>query len=143
MSIQVSTKAAGGTVLATASIPDASPAGYETPLNLKWNPREQSTQTVIIPIGESWTFIDLYVINSAGAGTDVQPTIEIKKDQDRVLDYSEYLDAVQVGSNQRPNGLHGFLTYEGASQLSMKVITTELAAAARTIKAFVPYEKNA
>ena len=137
-----SLKAAGGNIIASNAIADAAAAGTISVMNLQWNPRITAAVEVIIPTAEAWMLVDCYVDSAAGGGTDVNPQIEVKKDNDRLLDTTQRLNSVIVTSNQRPNGLHGNLLFEGGSHMTMNSITSVLAAAARTITAIFPYEKQ-
>ena len=137
-----SVKAAGGNILATASYASGDDAGTIKAMNLQWNPRLTAAAEIIIPTSESWMLVDLYANSAADAGTDVNPQIELRKDNDRLLDTSQFLETVIVTSNQRPNGLHGNLVYEGGSHMTANSISSEDAAAARSVKAVIPYEKQ-
>lgn len=135
-------KAAGGSIIATASVANADPAASIYPMSLQWTPSIAAASEIIIPAQELWTLKDLYVTSSENAGMDIIPQINIKKDNDRLLDTSEYLDVVLVTSNSRPNGLHANLEFEGASHMTMDLITSVVAGAARAVRAIVPYEKS-
>lgn len=137
-----SLKAAGGNITATNDIANAAAAGTISAMSLQWNPRITAAVEVIIPTAEVWMLIDCYVDSAADAGTDVFPQIECKKDNDRLLDTTNRLNSVILTSNQRPNGLHGNLIYEGGSHMTMNSITSKVAAAARSIIAIFPYEKQ-
>jgi len=135
-------KAAGGSIIATATVPNATAAASILPMNLQWTPSIGAANEIIIPAQELWLLKDLYVTSSANAGTDIIPQINIKKDNDRLLDSSEYLDVVLVTSNSRPNGLHANLEFEGASHMTMDLVTSVVAGAERAVRAIIPYEKS-
>lgn len=137
-----STKAAGGNVLITGSAANALAAGSIIQASLQWTPRITAATEIIIPTSELWLLTDLYVNNAAGAGTDINPQVLFYKDNDRLLDSSHYLLSVLVSSNQRPNGLHGNLQYEGGSHMTATLLTSVVAGAARTVLAIAPYEKS-
>lgn len=137
-----SLKSAGGSIIATADIANAAAAGTIAAMDLSWNPRGDKQKEIILPTSEAWMLVDCYVDSSAGAGTDVNPVIEIRKDQDRLLDTSQRLNSVLVTSNQRPNGLHGNLLFEGGSHMTMTAITTNDSGGARNINAIFPFEKQ-
>ncbi|MDA8030472.1 MAG: hypothetical protein MPJ22_00385 [Pirellulales bacterium] len=139
----VSTKAAGGNLRITASIASGATGGTVVPADLEWSSRIGTAKEIIIPTSEEWLLTDLFCNSATDAGVDVLPVVEFKKDNDRLLDTSQLLNVVVVTSNQRPNGLHGNLSYEGGSHMSAQILTSETAAAARSIKAIAPYEKNA
>ena len=77
-----SVKAAGGNILATASYASGDDAGTIKAMNLQWNPRLTAAAEIIIPTSESWMLVDLYANSAADAGTDVNPQIELRKDND-------------------------------------------------------------
>lgn len=135
-------KAAGGNIEVSATAANGAAAGTIYAADLQWNPRLSSVKEIIIPISESWMLTDLYAASAVDAGTDTNPQLEFRKDNDRLLDTSQRLALVIVTSNQRPNGLHGNLLYEGGSHMTSNVITTAAAAAERSIKAIAPYEKS-
>lgn len=137
-----SLKAAGGNIAATAAVANAAAAGTITAMSLQWNPRITATIEVIIPTAEVWMLIDCYAASSADAGVETNPQIEVKKDNDRLLDTTNRLSSVILTSQQRPNGLHGNLLFEGGSHMTMNLITSKVATAARSIEAIFPYEKQ-
>ncbi len=139
---QTSFKSAGGTIICKASFASGDAAGTEEIADMTWSARLGSQKEIIIPTSESWMLTDLYTNSSTTAGTDVNPQIEIRKDNDRLLDTSNFLDSITVGSNQRPNGLHGNLIFEGGSHMTMTAISSAAAAAARSTSWLVPYEKQ-
>ncbi|MDA8040855.1 MAG: hypothetical protein MPJ22_00335 [Pirellulales bacterium] len=143
MSAIVSTKAAGGNILLTCAYASSAAAGTVVPMDLQWSPRIGAQKEIIIPTSEEWLLVDLYVNSATDAGVDVNPQVEFKKDNDRLLDTSNFLNTVIVTSNQRPNGLHGNLSYQGGSHMSAQAISSAEAGAARSIKCVAPYEKNA
>ena len=134
--------AAGGNIQLTAAIANAAPAGTIASMNLQWSARIAAAAEIIIPTAETWMLVDLYANSATDAGTDVNPQIEIRKDNDRLLDTSQFLNTVLVTSNQRPNGLHGNLVFEGGSHMTANAITSVVAGAARNILAITPYEKQ-
>ena len=138
----VSTKAAGGNIVATATIANAAPAGTIVAMQLQWNPRISAAFEIIIPTAESWMLTDLYYNSTIDAGTDVDSQIEIKKDNDRLLDTSKSANSIVVTSQQRPNGLNGNLVFEGGSHMTMNAITSVVAGAQRNLRAITPYEKQ-
>ena len=155
MSMMSPSKAAGGVILATALIPAGSaqskvPAGTKYDLNLKWNPDATPQTTIIIPANETWELKDLYLSTAlagpVAAGFNASQ-VKVKKDADRIMDYSEVLAAVITTNPGRPNGLHANITYEGASQLSAEIQTTaEMTIEANTpvtLIVLIPYEKHA
>ena len=155
MSMMSPSKAAGGVILATAVIPFTAgqkiPAGTKYDLNLKWNPDATPQKTIIIPANETWELKDLYLSTELVAGPLAMgfsaSQVKIKKDADRIMDYSEVLAAVITTNPGRPNGLHANITYEGASQLSAEIQTTaemtQAAAGSVTLIVLIPYEKHA
>ena len=138
-----STKSAGGNLQLSCNFANAAPAGTVIPMDLLWSSRIGSQKEIIIPTSEEWLLTDLFCNSATDAGTDVNPQVEFKKDNDRLLDTSQLLNTVIVTSNQRPNGLHGNLSYEGGSHMSAQAVSTKLAGGARSILAIAPYEKNA
>ena len=156
MSMMSPSKAAGGVILATATISIGSaagkiPAGTKYDLNLKWNPDATPQTTIIIPANETWELKDLYLSTELPGGPLAMgfsaSQVKIKKDADRIMDYSEVLAAVITTNPGRPNGLHANITYEGASQLSAEIQTTaEMDFSANqsvTLIVLIPYEKHA
>ena len=143
MSAIASTKSAGGNLQLSCAFANAAPVGTVVPMDLVWSARIGSQKEIIIPTSEEWLLVDLFCTSAANAGTDVVPAVEFKKDNDRLLDTSQLLSTVVVTSNQRPNGLHGNLSYEGGSHMSAQAVSTEVPQAARNVKAVAPYEKNA
>ena len=151
MSMMSPSKAAGGVILATADIPaGAIAAGTKFDLDLKWNPDATPQKTIIIPANETWELKDLYLsaaLPAAVLGALFNASqVKIKKDADRIMDYSEVLAAVITTNPGRPNGLHANITYEGASQLSAEIQTTgSIAAPGAAVKLIIliPYEKHA
>ena len=137
-----SLKAAGGNIRITGSVPDASAGGTIVQANLQWTPRVAAAAEIIIPTSELWLLTDLYVNSTANAGAETDPQINFYKDNDRLLDSSHYLLSVLVTSNQRPNGLHGNLQFEGGSHMSATFLTSVLSTAVRPIAALAPYEKS-
>ena len=137
-----SLKAAGGNVLITAAIPDATAAGSIIQASLQWTPRLVAAKEIIIPTSELWLLTDLYTNSTANAGDVTNPQVNFYKDNDRLLDSSHFLLSVLVTSNQRPNGLHGNLQYEGGSHMSATLLTSILAAKASPVLAIAPYEKS-
>lgn len=137
----VSGKAAGGNIDATGAFLNAALAGTIIALDLEWNARIGKEKEIIIPTAETWTLTDLYYASTAAAGTDVNPVIEVKKDNDRLLDTTNRALSLLVTSNQRPNGLHANLQFEGGSHMTMNAISNAIAGAARTITGTMPYEK--
>ena len=156
MSMMSPSKAAGGVILAQTSITFAAnekiPAGTKYDLDLKWNPDATPQTTIIIPANETWELKDLYLSTTLPPGVLAAgfsaSQVKIKKDADRIMDYSEVLAAVITTNPGRPNGLHANITYEGASQLSAEIQTTaemsngaQIATVLLTI--LIPYEKHA
>lgn len=137
-----SLKAAGGNIQIRATLANAAVAGTIAQASLQWTPRVAAAAEIIIPTSELWLLTDLYCNSTANAGTDVSPQVNFYKDNDRLLDSSHYLLSVLVTSNQRPNGLHGNLQYEGGSHMSATVLTSVVAGAARAVLAIAPYEKS-
>lgn len=142
MSAQTSLKAAGGNIIITAAYLNGATAGTIVAAELQWNARIPAAAEIIIPISEYWLLTDLFVNSSADAGTEINPQVEFRKDNDRLLDTSQFLDTVIVTSNQRPNGLHAGLGYEGGSHMTANMISSVAATAARSVKAVAPYEKT-
>lgn len=138
----VSTKAAGGNIAATVVLTNALAAGSIFPLELQWNPRVPAAVEIIIPTAESWMLTDLYFAGTEEAGDETNPQVEIKKDNDRLLDTSNKAASLLVTSTQRPNGLHGNLVFEGGSHMTMNVITSTLSTSAHNFDATIPYEKQ-
>ena len=139
----VNTKSAGGIIFATASVPNGAAAGSIIAMDLKWSPLVGSSKEVIIPANELWEIKDAYCISAADAGAaDVLPQVNLKKDNDRIMDTSEILDAVVVSNTSRPNGLHANVRYEGASHISADLIINDAASAAREIRVIFPFEKS-
>lgn len=140
---QTSLKAAGGNIIVTGSVPANAAAGTIIAADLQWNARIAAAPEIIIPISEYWLLTDLFVNTATEGGTAVAPQCEFRKDNDRLLDTSQFFTSVLVGSNQRPNGLHAGLGYEGGSHMTANLITSILnGAPVLPIKAIVPYEKT-
>lgn len=121
-------KAAGGVIRASVSIPGGTQPGTSLELDLKWNPDAAVSKMVVIPANEEWELKDLYTATQYGAEPVASAQVRIRKDADRILDYSEILASVYVGNPGRPNGLHANLTFAGASQMTMDLITGEAVA---------------
>ena len=139
----INTKSAGGIILATASIANGAAAGTITALDLKWSPLVGASKEVIIPANELWEIKDAYVITAVDAGSgDILPQVNLKKDNDRIMDTTEILDAIVISNTSRPNGLHANVRYEGASHISADVITNAAATAARALRIVFPFEKS-
>lgn len=121
-------KAAGGVIRATVNLVAGIAAGTSIPMDLKWNPDAAVEKLITIPANEEWELKDLYTsTNYAGAnGAIASAQLRIKKDADRILDYSEIVGSVWVGNPGRPNGLHANLTYAGASQMTFDLITGDV-----------------
>ncbi len=143
MSAQTSLKAAGGNIIISVALPSTTPAGSILGANLQWNARIPASAEIIIPISEYWLLTDLFVNSATDAGTEANPQVEFRKDNDRLLDTSQYLNVVTVTSAQRPNGLHAGLGYEGGSHMTANVITSVVVGGTdRAVRAIAPYEKT-
>ena len=137
-----SLKAAGGNLQIRAALTAALVAGSIVQASIQWTPRIAAANEIIIPTSELWLLTDLYTNSTANAGGEANPQVNFYKDNDRLLDSSHYLLSVLVTSNQRPNGLHGNLQYEGGSHMSATVLTSAADAAVQAVLAIAPYEKS-
>lgn len=140
--MSIAVKAAGGNIRVTATIPNATPAGRIIAASLQWTPVIPAAAEIIIPTQELWLLKDCYVTSDANAGGQTNPVLNIKKDNDRLLDTSEILNVVNVTSAQRPNGLHANLQFEGGTHMTIEAVIGVAATAARAISAIVPFEKS-
>ena len=139
----VNTKSAGGIIIATASVASGAAAGTISAMDLKWSPLVGASKEVIIPANELWEIKDAYVISATDAGSgDVIPQVNLKKDNDRIMDTTEILDAVVISNTSRPNGLHANVRYEGASHISADLITNKLSTGAANLRVIFPFEKS-
>ena len=139
----ISTKAAGGNISATTAVAIAAVAGDIIALDLQWNPRITKAREIIIPTAESWMLTDLYYASDLAAADPTNPVIEVKKDNDRLLDTSNQALSIKVDSNQRPNGLHGNLVFEGGSHMTMNaILNVDNVTTIKNLNATLPYEKQ-
>ena len=138
---QTSLKAAGGNITITAAFADDQAVGSIVACQLQWNARIAATPEIIIPISEYWLLTDLFASSPTDA-TPNNPQIEFRKDNDRLLDTSQFLLNVLITAQQRPNGLHAGLGYEGGSHMTANAITTTSNVASANMKAIAPYEKT-
>ena len=137
----MSAVSAGGTITLTATIPNASPIGTIVPCNIKWSTTVAAQNEVIVPISEMWLLTDCYVTSTSNGGGQADAQLRFKKDSDRLMDTSEILTTVVTSSNARPNGLHGNLQYEGGTHMQVEATNNVLTDAARSIRAYCPFEK--
>ena len=141
MSVTQTYKAAGGTLLMEAAFTANGGVGETIVGSITWDPQQDSTKLVQIPIAETWQIVDLYSISTTDATTN-NPQVEFYKDTDRKLDVSKPLGTVVVTSAQRPNGLNADLRYEGGSQMSVRFVALVTNASAATAKCQAAYEKS-
>lgn len=136
------TKAAGGIIIATATIANNQAVGSIIPMNLKWNPSVSPEKEVIIPANELWELKDAYCIIAGDAAANFLPQINVKKDQDRIMDVTEILSAIVISNQSRPNGLHANIRYEGASHMSMDLVVNGTNATGVNVRVIFPFEKS-
>ena len=139
----MSATAAGGSLRITKAIPNPTSSGTVLTADLVWTASVPKASEIIIPISEMWLITDCYIISTgSSAAQNTEAQLRFKKDNDRILDISELLIVTNVASQQRPNGLHSNLQYEGGSHMQVDVVVNATTNEANTIAAFAPFEKT-
>ena len=108
---------------------------------IQTSPEITGVTTLVIPTGQTWVIIDLYILASAGAGTS-DPQFRFIKNQVTNVGQSAPLSALIVTNNGRPI-LSPKLGFESQSQLQIYLITTVANdATADDIVAYAPIDKR-
>lgn len=130
-----------GMLTLTSTVAAAAPVNTQQMMNIQTSPEKAAVQTQVIPSGQTWIILDLYILVAANFGTS-DPQIRFVKNQLNIVAQTGQMSSLLVTNPSRPI-LSPKLGFEGQSQLEIYIITTVLNdATADAIFALAPIDKR-